>query len=179
MVWKNWESIWSPNWHDRSWLFSIEEIQKWYEWTYEHVWVGDAEVLIDYRSARKGYAKETLCTIVEYGFGELGCGKISLHTHAMNPLFRNLMKATSCFWLRNGNKVMSQNTRCLILKWSSFYSKTTKVPYVAMAKGFCWYSIQTINHKVRLEWTTKTLRYIWKLRFHWRLNSYEISRIRT
>ncbi|KUJ08930.1 uncharacterized protein LY89DRAFT_314971 [Mollisia scopiformis] len=53
--------------------------------------VGDTGALIDYRFARKGLAVEALEAIFEYGFNELGCGKMSLETNATNEPFRALM----------------------------------------------------------------------------------------
>ncbi|CAD6444600.1 a1d48dd4-2044-4ba3-bdf5-d99bbf99218f-CDS [Sclerotinia trifoliorum] len=61
--------------------------------TGKYILVGDIGVLIDYRFARKGYALETLCAVVEYGFYELECGKITLETYSINAPFRGLMKA--------------------------------------------------------------------------------------
>ncbi|KAF7870264.1 hypothetical protein EAF04_004012 [Stromatinia cepivora] len=61
--------------------------------TGKDILLGDTGVLIDYRFARKGYAMETLCAVVEYGFHELRCGKITLATYAINAPFRGLMRA--------------------------------------------------------------------------------------
>ncbi|PSS14773.1 hypothetical protein M430DRAFT_35670 [Amorphotheca resinae ATCC 22711] len=58
----------------------------------QSVLVGDTGIMIDNRFARKGYALEALCAIVEYGFQELGCGMMSLGTSAVNVPFRSLMR---------------------------------------------------------------------------------------
>ncbi|CZR53503.1 uncharacterized protein PAC_03382 [Phialocephala subalpina] len=55
--------------------------------------VGDTGVLIDHRFARRGLAIEALEAVVEYGFNELGCGKMSLETNAINNPFRALMRS--------------------------------------------------------------------------------------
>lgn len=57
----------------------------------EGVLVGDTGVLIDHRFARRGLAVEALEAVIEYGFNELGCGKMSLETNAINEPFRALM----------------------------------------------------------------------------------------
>ncbi|KAE8442480.1 hypothetical protein EG329_003323 [Mollisiaceae sp. DMI_Dod_QoI] len=54
--------------------------------------IGDTGVLIDHRFARKGFAMEALEAVIEYGFNELGCGKMSLETNAVNEPFRALMR---------------------------------------------------------------------------------------
>lgn len=59
----------------------------------EGVLVGDTGALIDYRFARRGLAIEVLEAVFEYGFNELGCGKLSLETHSINGPFRALMKS--------------------------------------------------------------------------------------
>ncbi|KAB8295056.1 hypothetical protein EYC80_006996 [Monilinia laxa] len=59
----------------------------------EDVLIGDTGVLVDYRFARRGFAMESLCAVVEYGFCDLGCGEISLDTLAINAPFRGLMDA--------------------------------------------------------------------------------------
>jgi len=58
----------------------------------EGVLVGDTGALIDYRFARRGLAIEVLEAVFEYGFHELGCGKMSLETNSINDPFRALMR---------------------------------------------------------------------------------------
>lgn len=58
----------------------------------KEVIMADTGVLVDYRFAKKGYALEAQCAVIEYGFEELGCGMISLETNAANEPFRNLMR---------------------------------------------------------------------------------------
>lgn len=57
------------------------------------VLVGDTGVLIDHRFARKGLAVEALEAIFEYGFNELGCGKMSMETNTINEPYRALMRS--------------------------------------------------------------------------------------
>lgn len=54
--------------------------------------VGDTGALIDYRFTRRGFAVEVLEAVFEYGFNELGCGKMFLETNAENEPFRGLMR---------------------------------------------------------------------------------------
>jgi RimJ/RimL family protein N-acetyltransferase len=56
------------------------------------VLVADVSVLIDYRFTREGYATETLSALIEYGFGELEVGMITLETQAVNQPMRNLLR---------------------------------------------------------------------------------------
>lgn len=73
--------------------FNSFPVEKSNDGTGEDILIGDIGVLIDYRFARKGFALETLFAVVEFGFYELGCGKITLETYAINTPFRGLMKA--------------------------------------------------------------------------------------
>lgn len=57
------------------------------------VLIGDTGVLIDHRFTRRGLAVEALEAVIEYGFNELGCGKMSLETNAINEPFRALMRS--------------------------------------------------------------------------------------
>jgi RimJ/RimL family protein N-acetyltransferase len=59
----------------------------------EGLLVGNTGALIDFRFARKGLAVEVLEAVFEYGFGELGCGKMMLETNSINEPFRALMRS--------------------------------------------------------------------------------------
>ncbi|KAI9329002.1 acyl-CoA N-acyltransferase [Zopfochytrium polystomum] len=55
--------------------------------------VADVGVSIDRRFQRLGYAKETLCAVVEYAFGVLRCAWVHLDTAKNNEPFRAVMRS--------------------------------------------------------------------------------------
>ncbi|KUI61186.1 putative N-acetyltransferase p20 [Cytospora mali] len=56
------------------------------------VLVADIGMSIDHRYQRRGYAREAVCALVEYGFGTLGCVYVHMDTAKDNEPFRALMR---------------------------------------------------------------------------------------
>lgn len=55
------------------------------------VLAADVGVSIDHQHQRKGYAKEAVCAVVEYGFKNLGCAYAHLDTQKSNEPMKALM----------------------------------------------------------------------------------------
>lgn len=55
------------------------------------VLVADVGVSIDHQHQRRGYAREAVCAVVEYGFDTLGCAYAHLDTQESNDPMRALM----------------------------------------------------------------------------------------
>ncbi|KKY36934.1 putative gcn5-related n-acetyltransferase [Diaporthe ampelina] len=55
------------------------------------VLVADVGVSIDHQHQRRGYAREAVCAVVEYGFEELGCAYAHLDTQSSNEPMKALM----------------------------------------------------------------------------------------
>lgn len=55
------------------------------------VLAADVGVSIDHQHQRRGYAKEAVCAVVEYGFEHLGCAYAHLDTQATNEPMKALM----------------------------------------------------------------------------------------
>lgn len=72
--------------------FKIEKDEGCEDGDGEGILVGDTGALIDWRFARRGLAVECLEAVFEYGFYELGCGKMMLETNSVNLPFRGVMK---------------------------------------------------------------------------------------
>ena len=56
------------------------------------VQAADIGMSIDHRYQRKGYAREAVCMLAEYGFGTLGCSYAHMDTAKDNEPFRALMR---------------------------------------------------------------------------------------
>lgn len=57
----------------------------------ETVLVADVGVSIDHQQQRKGYAREAVCAVVEYGFEHLGCAYAHLDTQQSNEPMKALL----------------------------------------------------------------------------------------
>lgn len=55
------------------------------------VLVADVGVSIDHQHQRRGYAREAVCAVVEYGFDKLGCAYAHLDTQESNEPMKALM----------------------------------------------------------------------------------------
>lgn len=55
------------------------------------VLAADVGISIDHRHQRRGYAKEAVCAVVEYGFEQLGCAYAHLDTQTSNEPMKALM----------------------------------------------------------------------------------------
>lgn len=56
------------------------------------VLAADVGISIDHQHQRKGYAREAVCAIVEFGFERLGCAYAHLDTQKLNEPLRALMR---------------------------------------------------------------------------------------
>ncbi|KAL1852425.1 hypothetical protein Daus18300_012184 [Diaporthe australafricana] len=56
------------------------------------VLAADVGISIDHQHQRKGYAREAVCAVVEYGFDKLGCAYAHLDTQKSNEPLKALMR---------------------------------------------------------------------------------------
>lgn len=74
------------------------------------VLAADVGVSIDHQHQRKGYAREAVCAVVEYGFDNLGCAYAHLDTQKSNEPMKALMSGLGIKGIEGDDSELLEDT---------------------------------------------------------------------